>query len=117
MHTYTHTVLVSAQRNITSHQVYIHGGGNTMASPGSGVTEGSKLAARSAAAGEPVIVASIGYRLGGLGFMASPELTAESPDKSSGNYGLLDQMFALKWIKRNIHAFGGSKTPSPPPHH
>lgn len=79
--------------------------------PNSVVTDGSKLAARSATGGEAVIVVHIGYRLGALGFMAMPELTAESPHKSSGNYGLLDQMFALKWIKRNIHAFGGSKTP------
>ena len=52
---------------------------------------------------------AIGYRLGGLGFMAMPELTAESADASSGNYGLLDQIFALKWVKRNAHAFGASQ--------
>ena len=54
---------------------------------------------------------AMGYRLGGLGFMAMPELTAESDNASSGNYGLLDQIFALKWIKRNINAFGASQNP------
>ena len=71
--------------------------------PGESVIDGSKLAAQSTEE-EPVIVVNIGYRVGGLGFMAMPELTAESANKASGNYGILDQMFALQWIKRNIHA-------------
>jgi len=61
---------------------------------------------------KPVIVVAIGYRLGGLGFMAMPELTAESAHHSSGNYGLLDQIFAVEWIKRNIASFGASSTPN-----
>lgn len=54
-----------------------------------------------------VILVTINYRLGILGFMAHPELTAESPNQSSGNYGILDQVAALKWIKANIAQFGG----------
>ena len=54
-----------------------------------------------------VIYASIAYRLGALGFLAHPELSAESPNKVSGNYGLLDMIESLKWVKKNIAAFGG----------
>jgi para-nitrobenzyl esterase len=54
-----------------------------------------------------VVYVSIAYRLGGFGFLAHPELTAESPHKASGNYGFLDQVAALQWIQRNIEKFGG----------
>jgi para-nitrobenzyl esterase len=54
-----------------------------------------------------VIVVTINYRLGELGFLAHPALTAESPDHASGNYGLLDQQEALRWVRRNILLFGG----------
>jgi para-nitrobenzyl esterase len=55
-----------------------------------------------------VIVVTINYRLGALGFLAHPALSAESPDHISGNYGIMDQQFALKWVQRNIAAFGGN---------
>ena len=54
-----------------------------------------------------IVVVSIEYRLGVFGFLASPELTSESPHHSSGNYGLLDQVAALQWVQKNIAAFGG----------
>ena len=54
-----------------------------------------------------LIVVSINYRLGALGWLALPQLSAESPERISGNYGLLDQIAALKWVRRNIAAFGG----------
>jgi para-nitrobenzyl esterase len=54
-----------------------------------------------------VILVTINYRLGALGFTAHPALTAESPDHASGNYGLMDQQEALRWVRRNILLFGG----------
>jgi len=55
----------------------------------------------------PAIVVTLNYRLGPFGFLAHPALAAESPRHASGNYGLLDQIAALEWVHRNIHAFGG----------
>ncbi len=55
-----------------------------------------------------VVLVTINYRLGALGFLAHPALTAESPNHNSGNYGIMDQIMALKWIKENIHQFGGN---------
>ncbi len=65
------------------------------------VYDGARLAERG------VIVVSINYRLGALGWLALPQLSAESPEHISGNYGLLDQIAALKWVRRNIATFGG----------
>ncbi len=56
---------------------------------------------------EGVVVVTLNYRLGSLGFFANPVLTAESPEATSGNYGLMDQQEALRWVRRNIAAFGG----------
>jgi para-nitrobenzyl esterase len=58
-------------------------------------------------ANQGIIVVSINYRLGVLGWLAHPELSAESPDGVSGNYGLLDQIEALRWVQHNIGSFGG----------
>lgn len=63
--------------------------------------EGSSLARKG------VVIVSMNYRLGVLGFLAHPELASESPDGLTSNYGLLDQIAALKWVQRNIAAFGG----------
>ncbi|MBL0916052.1 MAG: carboxylesterase family protein [Sphingopyxis sp.] len=81
--------------------VWIHGGALTTGYSHEPMYDGAKLAARGA------VVVSINYRLGVLGYMAHPELSAESPDGVSGNYGLLDQIAALEWVKANIGAFGG----------
>lgn len=81
--------------------VWIHGGGLATGSSKEALYDGAALAARG------VIVVSINYRLGVFGWLAHPALSAESPDGVSGNYGLLDQIAALNWVKTNIAAFGG----------
>ena len=81
--------------------VWIYGGGYINGSASMPLYWGDRLAQKG------VIVVTIAYRLGPLGFLALPELTRESPQRSSGNYGLMDQIAALGWIQRNIAAFGG----------
>jgi len=81
--------------------VFIHGGSFIAGSGSQPEYDGANLAARG------VVVVTINYRLGVFGFLAHPDLTAESPHHTSGNYGLLDQMAALRWVRENIAAFGG----------
>ncbi|WP_225849933.1 carboxylesterase/lipase family protein [Streptomyces sp. HPF1205] len=79
--------------------VWIHGGSDIY---GAGsLYDGSALAARG------FVVVTINYRLGALGFLGLPSLAAESPDHVSGQYGLMDQQAALRWVHRNAAAFGG----------
>ena len=81
--------------------VWIHGGALVTGSSREPLYDGRRLAERG------VIVVSINYRLGVLGWFAHPWLSSESPQKISGNYGLLDQIAALTWVRDNIAAFGG----------
>lgn len=81
--------------------VWIHGGGCTTGSGSLAVYNGERLARLG------VVVVTINYRLGPLGFLAHPLLSAESPQGVSGNYGMLDQIAALQWVQRNIVRFGG----------
>jgi para-nitrobenzyl esterase len=81
--------------------VWIYGGGFSTGGTSENRQDGQFLAHRG------VIVVSMNYRLGIFGFLAHPELTAESANHTSGNYGLLDQAAAIAWVRRNIAAFGG----------
>lgn len=81
--------------------VWIYGGGYRLGSTAMPDFDGEALARRG------VILVSIAYRVGALGFLAHPALSAESPQRVSGNYGLLDQIAALDWVRRNIASFGG----------
>jgi para-nitrobenzyl esterase len=81
--------------------VWIHGGALVAGSSRETLYDGARLAS------EGVVVVSINYRLGVLGYLAHPALSAESPEGLSGNYGLMDQIEALRWVQRNIAAFGG----------
>ncbi len=81
--------------------VWIHGGGFVAGASSEPRQDGSRLA------GKGVVVVSMNYRLGLMGFFAHPELSKEAPYKASGNYGLLDQIAALQWVQKNIAAFGG----------
>ncbi len=79
--------------------VWIHGGAWT--SGAGAIYQGEDLARRG------VVVVTINYRLGVLGFLAHPELSRESPHRSSGNYAILDQIAALQWVRAHIASFGG----------
>jgi para-nitrobenzyl esterase len=81
--------------------VWLHGGSNRVGSGAQPTYSGVSLTARG------VVLVTINYRLGTLGFFSHPELTAKSPHHSSGNYGLLDQLAALHWVRNNIAQFGG----------
>ena len=81
--------------------VWIHGGGFFAGFGGEERHNGARLAQKGA------VVVTINYRLGAFGFLAHPALAAESPHHAAGNNGLLDQIAALQWVKRNIARFGG----------
>jgi len=81
--------------------MWIHGGGYVAGWGFEKEMDGEAWAERD------VVLVTINYRLGIFGFLAHPELTAESPHNTSGNYGILDQIAALNWIKENIAQFGG----------
>ncbi len=84
--------------------IWIYGGGFTNGSAAMPLYWGDRLAQRG------VVVVTFGYRVGPFGFLVHPELSAESPRHSSGNYGLFDQIAALQWVQRNIAAFNGDPT-------
>jgi len=84
--------------------VWIHGGGFVNGSATAALYDGSALARQG------VVVVTLNYRLGRFGFFAHPALTAEQKGEPVANYGLMDQIAALEWVKRNIGAFGGDPT-------
>jgi para-nitrobenzyl esterase len=81
--------------------VYFYGGGFVAGDGSEPRYDGESMAAKG------IVTVTTNYRLGAFGFLAHPELTAESPHHASGNYGLLDQAAALRWVQQNIAAFGG----------
>ncbi len=81
--------------------VWIHGGGFVAGSSSEPRQDAGNLSKKG------VMVVSFNYRMGVFGFLAHPELTRESGRNASGNYGLLDQVAALEWVRQNIAAFGG----------
>jgi para-nitrobenzyl esterase len=80
---------------------WIHGGGLLNGSATAALYDGSELARQG------VVVVTINYRLGRLGFFAHPALSRERPTEPKANFGLMDQIFALRWVRRNILEFGG----------
>lgn len=81
--------------------VYIYGGGFQNGDGSEPRYDGGNMASKG------MVAVTVNYRLGIFGFFAHPELTKESPNRASGNYGFLDQAAALKWVQKNIAAFGG----------
>ena len=81
--------------------VWIHGGGFVVGSGSEPRYDGTRLAGRG------IVVVTLNHRLNALGFLAHPELSRESGHGASGNYGMLDLVAALQWVRRNIGAFGG----------
>jgi para-nitrobenzyl esterase len=83
--------------------VYLYGGGFSEGSAAVPVYDGEGLAKKG------LVVVTINYRVGVLGFLAHPELSRESDRQASGNYGLMDQIAALRWVRENIAHFGGDE--------
>lgn len=81
--------------------VWIHGGGHQVGSGSESLYQSDNLAERG------IVLVTINYRVGIMGYLAHPALAKDSPDGVSGNYGLQDQIAALKWVQDNISAFGG----------
>ncbi len=81
--------------------VWIYGGAYSEGGGSSAYNDGTHLASKG------VVLVTLNYRLGSLGFLSHPELTAESPEHASGNYALMDVITVLKWVKANVAAFGG----------
>jgi para-nitrobenzyl esterase len=98
---WTPSISAAARRPV---YVWLHGGGFNEGSASIAVYDGEQMARRG------IVVVGLNYRLGALGFLAHPDLTAESTNHSSGNYGLLDIIAGLKWIQKNVGAFGGDPT-------
>ena len=98
LNVWTKLPAVRAKRPV---MVWIYGGGNSNGYSHEPEYFGDKFAAKD------VVYVSINYRVGAIGFLAHPELSAESERGVSGNYGILDQVAALEWVQRNIEAFGG----------
>ncbi len=84
--------------------VWIYGGGFVNGGTSPAVYDGSEFAR------DGIVLVSFNYRLGNFGFFAHPALTAEQPQGPLGNYAFMDQIAALKWVQRNIAAFGGDPT-------
>jgi para-nitrobenzyl esterase len=82
--------------------VWLHGGALRRGDPASGLYDGEQLARKG------IVIVTVNYRLGVLGYLAHPQLSEESPCAASGNYGLLDQIEALRWVRDHIAAFGGN---------
>ena len=95
---WTNAANANARRPV---MVWIYGGGFTGGSGGQAWYDGEDLAAKGA------VIVTMNYRLGSFGFFAHPELAKESGRNASGNYGMMDAIGALQWVKRNISAFGG----------
>ena len=98
LNVWTPSTLVQARLPV---MVWIYGGGFAAGSASEPRQDGENLAKKG------VVVVSFNYRLGVFGFLSHPELSRESGHSASGNYGLLDQVAALEWVRRNIAAFGG----------
>jgi len=81
--------------------VYFYGGGFVAGDGSEARYQGESMARKG------IVALTVNYRLGVFGFFSHPELTAESPHHASGNYALLDQNAALRWVQQNIAAFGG----------
>lgn len=98
LNVWTNSISKTAKKGVL---VWIHGGAFMGGGSAVPIQDGEALAKKG------IVLVSINYRVNAFGFLAHSELSAESPTKTSGNYGLLDQIAALRWVKENIENFGG----------